>query len=242
MMRGAKWLQYRGNGNRAKCGQELSFASCKLITWGEQRVRDVINSGELDMETAQGTQQTALLVIDVQNGVVEDGFDREGVLDRIATTIGQARARQVPVIYIQHGVPDYPPMARGGDDWQIHDQVAPLDGEIVIGKEYPDSFVETDLKETLEDLDISHLVICGAQSDACVRATTYRALSEGYDVTLVSDAHTTSDRETEDGNVIPAEQIIAHVNLSTPYIEYPGRTSMVVKTADLRIAAPVPAR
>jgi nicotinamidase-related amidase len=191
------------------------------------------------METAQGTQHTGLLVIDTQVGVVEDGYDRDGVLVRIAGTIAKARAQQVPVIYIQHVEPEYPPMARGGAEWQIHDAVKPLEGEIVIGKEYPDSFVETDLRETLEDLDITHLVICGAHSDACVRATTHRALSEGYDVTLVSDAHTTSDREALDGSTIPANQIIAHVNVSILYLAYPGRTSEVVAADDLVFAAPV---
>jgi nicotinamidase-related amidase len=184
------------------------------------------------------TNETALLVIDVQKGVVVDGFDRDGVVSRIAGLIGYARGHQVPVIYIQHEAPDYPPMARGGGDWEIVDEIAPNVGEPVIAKQYPDSFAETDLEATLDDLGVRHLVICGAQSDACVRATTYRAMIEGYDVTLVGDAHTTSDRPTQDGT-IPAEQIISHVNMATPYIEYPGRAPRVVKQAELMAGEPV---
>ena len=70
------------------------------------------------------TNETALLVIDVQKGVVVDGFDRDGVVSRIAGLIGYARGHQIPVIYIQHEAPDYPPMARGGGDWEIVDEIA----------------------------------------------------------------------------------------------------------------------
>jgi nicotinamidase-related amidase len=92
-------------------------------------------------------------------------------------------------------------MTRGAEGWQIDSRITPLEGEIVIGKRYGDAYVDTDLKETLEDLDITHLVIGGAQSDACVRSAIYRSLIEGFDITLLSDAHTTSDRETDDGQV-----------------------------------------
>lgn len=175
-----------------------------------------------DSATTTWTNDAALLVIDVQRGVVADGWDRDGVVNRIAGLIDHARDIDVPVIYIQHEEADYPSMARGGDDWQICDEIAPRDGEIVIAKQYPDAFAETDLRATLDDLGIRNLVLCGAQSDACVRATTYRAIADGYGVTLVSDCHTTSEREFE-GVEIPAQQIVAHVNASTPYIAYPGR-------------------
>lgn len=178
------------------------------------------------------TDDSALLVIDVQRGVVADGWDRDGVVNRIAGLIGHARDIEVPVIYVQHEVEAYPPMARGSEGWQICDEVAPRDGEIVIAKQFPDAFAETDLRATLDDLGISNLVLCGAQSDACVRATTYRAIADGYGVTLVSDCHTTSEREFE-GVEIAAQQIVAHVNASTPYIAYPGRAPKLATQAEL---------
>jgi nicotinamidase-related amidase len=190
------------------------------------------------METAGGTQQTALLVIDVQNAVIEDAFDRDGVVERLAKTIDKAREQLVPVIYIQHENPNYPPMTRGAEGWQIDSRITPLEGEIVIGKRYGDAYVDTDLKETLEDLDITHLVIGGAQSDACVRSAIYRSLIEGFDITLLSDAHTTSDRETDDGGPIPAETIIRHMNAATQYLDYPGQVSNVVDSASYAFASP----
>ena len=191
------------------------------------------------METANGTQQTALLVIDVQNAVIEDAFDRDGVVERLAGVIAKARQQLVPVIYIQHEIPTYPQMARGSDGWQIDSRIAPLEGEIVIGKRFGDAYVDTDLKETLEDLDINHLVIGGAQSDACVRAAVYRSLIEGYDVTLLGDGHTTSDRDAGDGSAISAELVIKHMNLATPYLDYPGQTSEVVESATYEFASPI---
>jgi nicotinamidase-related amidase len=166
-------------------------------------------------------------VIDVQVGVVADGHDRDGVVSRIGKVIGAARAAEVPVVYVQHEEPEYPSMMPGGEDWHIVPEIAPLDGEPIVAKRYPDSFVETTLAGTLADLGIGHLIVTGAQSDACVRATTHRALAEGYDVTLVSDAHTTSDREFG-GVTIAAEQNVAHVNAATPWILYPNTISRVL--------------
>lgn len=193
------------------------------------------------METSMGEQRTALLVIDVQNAVIETAHDKDGVVERLAGVIAQAREHLVPVIYIQHEEDDYPPMNRGAEGWQIDARIAPQEGEIVIGKRYGDAFVDTDLKETLEDLDITHLVLGGAESDACVRAATYRALIEGFDVTLLADAHTTSDRELGDGQVAKAETIIAHMNLATRFLTYPGQVTRVVPVADLVFEPPVPA-
>ena len=190
------------------------------------------------METASGTQQTDLLVIDVQNAVIVDAFDRDGVVERLAKTIGKAREQLVPVIYIQHEIPDHPPMTRGADGWQIDSRITPKEGEIIIGKRYGDAYVDTDLKETLEDLDINHLVIGGAQSDACVRSAIYRSLIEGFDITLLSDVHTTSDRETDDGDPISAETIIRHMNVATPFLDYPGQVSEVVDSASYVFASP----
>lgn len=191
------------------------------------------------METATGTQQTALLVVDVQNAVVETAFERDAVVARLAGVISRARQQLVPVIYIQHEVEAYPPMQRGAEGWQIVAEIAPREGEIVIGKRFGDAFVDTDLKETLEDLDITHLVIGGSESDACVTAALTRALIEGFDVTLLSDGHTTSDREALDGSIIPAEQIIKHVNLRAMYISYPGQRLDLVDSAAYEFAQPV---
>lgn len=183
--------------------------------------------------------KTALVVIDVQNGVVADGWDTDGVLSRIAMVIEAARENGTPVIYIQHETPGEEDLEIGSDAWRIHAAVTPDDGEPVVAKQHGDAFVETTLEETLAGLGTGHLILVGAQSDACVRSTSYGALRAGYDITLVSDAHTTSDRPHGD-SVIPAEQIVAHVNLANRFIDYPNTSSRVVPHAEvLRELAPV---
>lgn len=193
-----------------------------------------------DMEERGG--KTALVVIDVQNAIVVDGWDAESVVSRIATVIDAARQGSTPVVYIQHNTPGYEKMEIGSGGWQIHADVAPNAGEPVVAKQHGDAFVETALEETLAGLGVGHLILVGGQSDACIRSTSYGALQAGYDVTLVGDAHTTSDRPNGD-ELIPAEQIVAHVNFANPYIDYPNTTSRVVShTKVLSELAPVAAR
>lgn len=169
----------------------------------------------MQQELQERGGKTALLVIDVQSAVVEDGFDSEAVVDRISKVVDAARAATVPVVYVQHEEPDFPQMARGADGWRIRPEVAPVVGEPIVAKRYPDSFADTTLAETLDELGIGRLIIAGAQSDACIRSTSQAALAKGYDVTLVSDAHTTSDQDF-DGVAIPAEISVALVNASLP--------------------------
>lgn len=176
--------------------------------------------------------KTALLVIDVQNAVVEDGWDRDGVLARISTVIDTARQGGVPVIYIQHDEPGSPNMARDTEGWRIVVEVAPDEGEPVIAKQHGDAFVDTTLEATLAGLGAGHLILVGAQSDGCVRSTSYGALRTGYDITLVSDAHTTSDRPNG-ASIIPAELIVAHVNLANQFIDYPNTSSRVVSHTEI---------
>jgi nicotinamidase-related amidase len=168
--------------------------------------------------------ETALLVIDVQNGVVEHAWDRDGVLDRLAALIDRARSRDVPVVYVQHESDHLVP---GTEPWRIHARIAPRDGEPIVAKRYGDAFVETTLPETLAGIEVGHLVIAGAQTDACVRATVHRAMGLGYDITLAADCHTTDDFDW-DGVSVTAEQLIGHLNLAIKYTEYPGQRIAVV--------------
>ncbi|MDQ3612826.1 MAG: cysteine hydrolase [Chloroflexota bacterium] len=176
--------------------------------------------------------KSALIVIDVQNAVVADAWDRDGVVERIGVLAERARAEGVPVIYVQHEEPGYPPMAAGADGWRIDARIAPHAGEAVVAKQFQDSFANTTLADTLDAMDVTHLVIVGAQSDACIRATLFRAMSEGWQVTLVGDCHTTEDAVWEGGE-LPAEQIVQHLNASVVFLEYPGRVVEVVSHEDV---------
>ncbi len=148
---------------------------------------------------------TALVVIDVQVGVVGEAYHRDEVLANIHLLLDRARSSGTPVIYVQHNEKIW--MEPGMPLWQIHPAVTPREGEPVIQKESPDSFHETRLQEELEALGIKRLVITGAATQFCVDTTVRRAVSQGYDVLLASDAHIAEDSETW-----PAEKIIAFFN------------------------------
>lgn len=150
---------------------------------------------------------TALLVIDAQIGVVGEAYHHDEILENINLLLDRARTSGVPVIYVQHNGPEGDGLAPGMPQWPIHPAVAPRDGEPVVQKESPDSFYETPLQEELEARGIKRLVITGGQTQHCVDATVRRAVVQGYDVLLASDAHTTDDSET-----LPAEKIIALYN------------------------------
>ena len=147
---------------------------------------------------------TALVVIDAQIGVVGEAYHHDEVLENIQLLLDRARRSGTPVIYVQHNGGGMEP---GMPLWQIHPAVTPREGEPVIQKESPDSFHETRLQEELVARGIKSLVITGGQTQICVDTTVRRAVAQGYDVLLASDAHTTEDTET-----LPAENIIAFYN------------------------------
>lgn len=172
------------------------------------------------------TSATALLVIDLQRGVVVGCVDADAVLERTARLVDRARAEGVPVVWVQ----DHDDFPEGTDDWQLAPPLARADDEPLVRKHRRDSFVGTDLAEVLERLGAEHLVVVGAQTDYCVRTTTQAAAVRGFDVTLVSDAHTTTDAE-HDGVVITGEQIVAHTNMYFAGLRYPGQ-HFAVETHD----------
>jgi nicotinamidase-related amidase len=156
------------------------------------------------------SNDTALLVIDVQNGMfAEDDPVYQGaqLLATIGDLLAKARAAQVPVIYIQHNGGPGDPVEPGSDGWPIHPAIAPAEGEPVVVKATPDSFHETTLQAELEARGIVKLVVAGIQTECCVDTTCRRAASLGYQTTLVHDAHSTWDSRT-----LSAAQIIAHHN------------------------------
>jgi nicotinamidase-related amidase len=175
---------------------------------------------------------SALLVIDVQNANTAGAWQQAEVVDRIRQLIDKAKAADAPVLWVQHEEGE--PFAPGSDGWQIVDKVRPKAGETVIAKHYLDSFADTTLRKELDALGVGHLVICGAATDACIRATSARALIEGYDTTLVGDAHTTDegpwDLPLPDGRTVPvgAETMIAYTNFFVADTVYPGITTAVV--------------
>lgn len=183
------------------------------------------------MTTLPNRPRTALIVIDVQNGVVNGTPNRDGVVANINRLVGQARADNVPVIWVQHSDDEMP---IGSADWELVTELARDDSEPLVHKNYGDSFEATDLESLLAEREVGRLIVTGAESDACIRSTLHGAFTRGYDVTLVGDAHTTSDK-TEWG-APPPEAVITHTNLYWRYQSAPGRTAGTVDTADVTFA------
>jgi nicotinamidase-related amidase len=183
------------------------------------------------MTTLPDRDRTALLVIDVQNGVVEGAHERDAVVANIEILVERARASGVPVIWVQHTDEDLPV---DSDAWQYVPELAREEQEPLIHKRYPDSFEDTTLESVLADLEVGALLVTGAQTDQCVRSTLHGALTRGYDTTLVRDAHTTPDQSSY-GAPTP-DKVIAHTNLYWQYQTAPGRTCAALDTADVVFA------
>jgi len=180
------------------------------------------------MTTLQNRPNTALLVVDVQNGVVAGAHRRDAVVANVGSLVEKARREHVPVVWVQHRDDDLVP---GSEEWRIVPELSPDAAEPLVDKAYGDSFEDTSLESVLSGLGVGRLIVAGAQTDACIRSTLHGALVRGYDATLVSDAHTTEDQTA--WGAPPPEQVIAHTNLYWKYQAAPGRTAGTVTTAEV---------
>jgi nicotinamidase-related amidase len=185
------------------------------------------------MTTLANRPNTALLVVDVQNGVVEGAPERDTFVANIGSLVEKARQEAVPVVWVQHSSEQ---LARGSDEWRIVPELSPHDAEPLVEKNYGDSFEDTNLETVLSGLGVGRLVVVGAQTDACIRSTLHGAFARGYDATLVSDAHTTEDQTA--WGAPPPDQVIAHTNLYWTYQTAPGRTAGTVATKDVDFSSP----
>jgi nicotinamidase-related amidase len=184
------------------------------------------------MTTLENRPNTALLVVDVQNGVVAGTPRRDDVVANVGNLVEKARQERVPVVWVQHSDDG---LERGSDAWRIVPELTPDDAEPLVEKNYGDSFEATQLEDVLEGLKVGRLVVVGAQTDACIRSTLHGAFARGYDATLVSDAHTTEDLSP--WGAPPPEQVIAHTNLYWSNQTAPGRTAGTVETRDVDFGA-----
>jgi nicotinamidase-related amidase len=181
-----------------------------------------------DMTTLDDRPATALLVVDVQNGVVDGAHGRDTVVANVGKLVEKARRAQVHVVWVQHADEE---LERGSDAWQLVPELARDGDEPLVEKAYGDAFEGTDLEEVLAGLGVGRLVVAGAQTDMCIRSTLHGALARGYDAMLVSDAHTTEDQTA--WGAPPPEAVIAHTNLYWTYQQAPGRTAGTAATDDV---------
>jgi len=180
------------------------------------------------MTTLADRTKTALLVIDVQNGVMANAVNRDDVIAKIKSLVDRARQAEVPVVWVQHSDEGLP---RDSDGWRYVPELERRDAEPLVHKNYGDSFEGTHLERLLAERGVGRLVVTGAQTDQCIRSTIHGGFARGYDVLLVGDAHTTEDL-TEWG-APPPDKVIAHTNMYWKNQSAPGRRAGTLDTAEV---------
>jgi nicotinamidase-related amidase len=180
------------------------------------------------MTTLPDRPNTALLVLDMQKGVVDGVLQRDAVIANIGTLVERARSEGASVVWVQHSDAR---LERGSEAWEYVPELSRHEAEPLVHKNYGDAFEGTDLEDVLARAGVGRLVVTGAQTDACIRSTIHGAFTRGYDVTLVKDAHSTED--LSEWGAPPPEQVIAHTNLYWEEQAAPGRTASVAETKEV---------
>jgi nicotinamidase-related amidase len=157
---------------------------------------------------------SALVVIDIQNDYFPGGkmelVGSEAAANQAAKVQRHFRERGLPVINVQHVAKSpsatfFLPQTHGVE---IHESLAPVDGENLVVKHFPNAFRETGLADILATLGVTDLTVVGMMTHMCVDTTVRAANDAGYKVTLVGDACATKDLEF-DGRTVPAADVQA---------------------------------
>lgn len=175
---------------------------------------------------------SALLVVDAQVGVLASVWEAQRVTANLETLVAKARASGVPVIWVQHSDNE---LKYGSDAWRLAPGFVPTASELVIHKKYNSAFAGTDLEARLKSLGISRLVLAGAATNWCIRATAYAAVDRGFHLTLVGDAHSTESIPLPGGKVVPAEAIVNDLNTVFTWLSAPDVRTEVKSTAEVRL-------
>ncbi len=187
------------------------------------------------MATIREGNNAALVVVDVQVGVVNEAWDAARIIGNIVHAVERARAEKIPVLWVQHNDEELP---TDSPQWQWVPELVPAAGEPRIHKQFNSSFEQTNLAEELAAREVSHIVLAGAATNWCIRATAYGALERGYDLTLISDGHTTGTIELESGVTIEAADIVKELNIAMQWVSYPGRTNSTARAEQINFAQP----
>ena len=151
------------------------------------------------------------MIIDVQIGMFTDPnyllYNGNELLDTLESLIKKARYDDIPIIFIQHKGDSGDSLDPTTEGFNVHQRIAPLPGDFIISKTRPNAFYKTALKQTLDNLGVHNLILCGIQSEMCVDTTCRQASDLEYNVILVKDGHTTFDSP-----VLKAAEIIKHHN------------------------------
>lgn len=187
------------------------------------------------MATVREGNKGVLMVVDVQVGVTGNAWEAGRIIGNVSHAVERARAQGVPVIWVQHSDEE---LVRGSPQWQWVPELVPAAGEPLIHKHFNSAFEQTALEEELSRLGATHIVLAGAATNWCIRASAYGALERGYDLTLVKDAHTTKSMELGDGQKIEAANVVKELNIAMTWLSYPGRTNGTAAAAEVDFSAP----
>jgi nicotinamidase-related amidase len=191
------------------------------------------------MASVRKGNQPVLMVVDVQVGVMAESWDATRVIRNVSRLVDRARRQGVPVIWVQHADQD---LVHESPPWQWVPELAQRANEPLIHKHFNSAFESTALEAELARMGATHIVLAGAATNWCIRATAYGALERGYDLTLVNDGHTTGTMTLEDGAVIEAEDVIRELNIAMTWLSYPGRTNGTARADEIDFASPAVVR
>ena len=185
------------------------------------------------MATVREGNQSVLLIVDVQVGVMKNAWDSPRIIRNIGGAVAKARSARIPILWVQHSDDR---LVHGTPDWELVPELIPAGDDPRVQKHFGSSFEQTSLEETLAQLGASHIVLAGAATNWCIRATAYAALDRGYDLTLISDAHSAATIDL--GEIrIDAATVVHDLNFVMTHLRYPGRTSGTTSAEDVDFAA-----
>lgn len=170
-------------------------------------------------------QHTALLVIDVQVGLLTGAHAEVATLAAINRCISGVRRQQGKIFFIQHCHTSFEPLKRGAPGWQLHPQLDQVVTDTVLDKTASDAFYATDLHTQLQNAGIQQVIVCGLQTEYCVDTTCRAAISLGYQTCLLSDGHTTGDAQ------LSAAQIIEHHNIVLSQLAHPNGSATLLASS-----------
>ncbi|GBO86915.1 MULTISPECIES: cysteine hydrolase family protein [Marinobacter] len=176
------------------------------MTTASTTLRDLKGLGH----TPSSLSESALIMIDCQNTYREGIMKLEGVenaLEEGKKLLERARALGIPIFHIRHDAGPGSPYDINDHIGAIADVVAPIEGEPVITKNFPNSFVQTDLDEQLKAKGVKNIILAGFMTHMCVNSTAHGGFNLGYTPTVVASATATRPLQAANGKVLSAQEV-----------------------------------
>lgn len=169
-------------------------------------LREIVGLGQ----TPANLSDSVLIMVDCQNtyrsGVMQL-TNVEPALLEAQKLLQRARKINIPIIHIRHDGGAGSPYDLDEEIGQISAEVAPIDGEMVITKSFPNAFVQTELDERLRMLAIENIVLAGFMTHMCINSTAHGGFNLGYQPTVVASATATRPLQAANGKMLTAEQV-----------------------------------